>query len=183
MLAFLSALLMLASSERVLGRLVHGAAARTTVLLGLTLLSSVAFYPAMYLGAALGNSRPIVYAQPGHRLLSRDAIIAQQDLIQTTLGKALGMIYCRKALGEGDKVELAGLGSLFVLIMAAQASHLMAPLEMCLRVAALAVDVLAMNVLAMAAQASHLMAPLEIVLAVDVLAIDVLAMAAQVWHR
>ena len=68
-LAFLSALLMLASSERVLGRLVHGAAARTTVLLGLTLLSSVAFYPAMYLGAALGNSRPIVYAQPGNTRL------------------------------------------------------------------------------------------------------------------
>jgi MFS family permease len=120
-LAFLSALLMLASSERVLGRIVHVAATRTNVLLGLTLLSSVAFYPAMYLGAALGNSRPIVYAQPGHRLLSRDAIIAQQDLVQTTLGKALGMIYCRKALGEGDHVHLAGLGSLFVVIMAAQA--------------------------------------------------------------
>ena len=31
------------------------------------------------------------------------------------------MIYCRKALGEGDHVHLAGLGSLFVVIMAAQA--------------------------------------------------------------
>jgi len=31
------------------------------------------------------------------------------------------MIYCRKALGEGDHVHLAGLGSLFLVIMAAQA--------------------------------------------------------------
>ena len=68
-LAFLSALLMLASSGRVLGRIVHVAARRTNALLGLTLLSSVAFYPAMYLGAALGNSRPIVYAQPGNTRL------------------------------------------------------------------------------------------------------------------
>ena len=45
----------------------------------------------------------------------------RQDLVQTTLGKALGMIYCRKALGEGDHVHLAGLGSLFLVIMAAQA--------------------------------------------------------------
>ena len=69
LLAFLSALLMLASSRRVLGRVVHVAARRTNALLGLTLLSSVAFYPAMYLGAALGNSRPIVYAQPGYTRL------------------------------------------------------------------------------------------------------------------
>ena len=68
-LAFLSALLMLASSGRVLGRIFHVAARRTNALLGLTLLSSVAFYPAMYLGAALGNSRPIVYAQPGNTRL------------------------------------------------------------------------------------------------------------------
>ena len=52
-----------------LGRVVHVAARRTNALLGLTLLSSVAFYPAMYLGAALGNSRPIVYAQPGNTRL------------------------------------------------------------------------------------------------------------------
>ena len=45
----------------------------------------------------------------------------RQDLVQTTLGKALGMVFCRKALGEGDHVHLSGLGSLFLVIMTAQA--------------------------------------------------------------
>ena len=31
------------------------------------------------------------------------------------------MVFCRKALGEGDHVHLSGLGSLFLVIMTAQA--------------------------------------------------------------
>ena len=81
----------------------------------------------MYLGAAIGNSHPISYAQADeHPLLSRDAIVAAQDVLQTTLGKGLGMVVCRSALLSVNAVgqpavELAALGRLFLLVMLLQA--------------------------------------------------------------
>ena len=85
----------------------------------LTLVASVLFYPAMYFGASLGNSHPLRYSVPGHPLLSRRAMLAQQEILQKTIGKGIGMVYCRVALG--DPPQLASLGKLFFLVMAAQA--------------------------------------------------------------
>ena len=85
----------------------------------LTVLASVLFYPAMYLGAAIGNSHPLKYAVAGHPLLSRKSMLAQQEILQKTIGKGLGMVYCRVALG--DPPHLAALGRVFAAIMAAQA--------------------------------------------------------------
>ena len=85
----------------------------------LTLSASMLFYPAMYFGAAIGNSHPLRFAIPEHPLLSRPAMLAQQEILQKTVGKGLGMVYCRVALG--DPPSLASLGRLFFGIMAAQA--------------------------------------------------------------
>jgi hypothetical protein len=84
----------------------------------LTLGASVLFYPAMYLGAAIGNSHPLRFARPGHPLLSRRSMLAQQEILQKTVGKGLGMVWCRMALG--DPPHLAALGRVFFGIMAAQ---------------------------------------------------------------
>ena len=51
----------------------------------LTLGASLLFYPAMYLGAALGNSHPLAYAVPGHPLLSLSAMVAEQEVRTLTL--------------------------------------------------------------------------------------------------
>ena len=88
----------------------------------LTLLASVLFYPAMYLGAALGNSHPLRFAVPGHPLLSLTAMVAEQEVLQTTLGKGLGMMFCRMALGDPAKVS--SLGQVFAAIMLAQGAVL-----------------------------------------------------------
>ena len=84
----------------------------------LTLGASMLFYPAMYLGAAIGNSHPLRFARPGHPLLSRRSMLAQQEILQKTVGKGLGMVWCRMALG--DPPHLAALGRVFFGIMAAQ---------------------------------------------------------------
>ena len=39
----------------------------------------------------------------GHALLSLSAMVAQQEVLQTTLGKGLGMMFCRIALGDPAK--------------------------------------------------------------------------------
>ena len=44
----------------------------------------------------------------------------QQDLLQTTLGKGLGMIYCRHVL-DRDYMQLSALGTVFLYVMIAQA--------------------------------------------------------------
>ena len=88
----------------------------------LTLGASLLFYPAMYLGAALGNSHPLAYAVPGHPLLSLSAMVAEQEVLQTTLGKGLGMMFCRMALGDPAKVS--SLGQVFAAIMLAQGAVL-----------------------------------------------------------
>lgn len=85
----------------------------------LTIAASILFYPAMYFGAAIGNSHPLRYAVSGHPLLSRPSMLAQQEILQKTIGKGLGMLYCRVALG--DPPRLAALGRLFFAVMAAQA--------------------------------------------------------------
>ena len=88
----------------------------------LTLGASLLFYPAMYLGAALGNSHPLAYAVPGHPLLSLSAMVAEQEVLQTTLGKGLGMMFCRMALGDPAKVS--SLGQVFAAIMLVQGAVL-----------------------------------------------------------
>ena len=90
--------------------------------LSLTLAASLLFYPSMYLGAALGNSHPLQYAVAGHPFLSRAAMVAQQEILQTTVGKGLGMITARAALG--DPPRISSLGVLFAAIMSAQAAVL-----------------------------------------------------------
>lgn len=84
----------------------------STAALALTLAASLLFYPAMYLGAAIGNSHPLLYAIPSHPLLSRSSMIAQQEILQTTVGKGLGMIFCRMALGDPPQVTLMKLACL-----------------------------------------------------------------------
>ena len=87
--------------------------------LGLTIGASLLFYPAMYLGAAIGNSHPLEYAVAGHPLLSRSSMLVQQELLQTTIGKGLGMIFGRVSLGDPPRV--AALGVLFAVVMLVQA--------------------------------------------------------------
>ena len=53
----------------------------------LTLFASMLFYPAMYLGASIGNSHPLRFAVPDHPLLSRRSMLAQQEILQKTIGK------------------------------------------------------------------------------------------------
>ena len=84
------------------GEAVGGAGLSATTLVALTVGASLLFYPAMYVGAALGNSHPLQFAQPP-TLLSRSAMVAQQELLQTTVGKA-GMLFCRVALGDPPRV-------------------------------------------------------------------------------
>ena len=79
---------------------------------------SVCFYGSVYLGAAMGNSHPLSYAVDGHPLLSRSAMIAEQQILQSTLGKGLGMVVCRVVLG--DPVRLENLARLFLCVMATQ---------------------------------------------------------------
>ena len=79
---------------------------------------SVCFYGSIYLGAAMGNSHPLSYAVEGHPLLSRSAMIAEQQILQSTLGKGLGMVVCRVVLG--DPVRLENLARLFLYVMATQ---------------------------------------------------------------
>ena len=79
---------------------------------------SVCFYGSIYLGAAMGNSHPLSYAVEGHPLLSRSAMIAEQQILQSTLGKGLGMVVCRVVLG--DPVRLENLARLFLCVMATQ---------------------------------------------------------------
>jgi MFS family permease len=79
---------------------------------------SVCFYGSVYLGAATGNSHPLSYAVDGHPLLSRSAMIAEQQILQSTLGKGLGMVVCRVVLG--DPVRLENLARLFLYVMATQ---------------------------------------------------------------
>ncbi len=88
-------------------------------LLALTFAASMLFYPSMYLGAALGNSHPLRFARPGHRFLSSRAMVAQQEVLQTTLGKGLGMLLARVVLGNPAKVS--NLGALFAVVMGCQA--------------------------------------------------------------
>ena len=90
---------------------------RVPFLLLLT-FGSVCFYGSIYLGAAMGNSHPLTYAVDGHPLLSRTAMIAQQQILQSTLGKGLGMVVCRVVLG--DPVRLASLARLFLCVMTTQ---------------------------------------------------------------
>ena len=90
---------------------------RAPFLLLLT-FGSVCFYGSIYLGAAMGNSHPLSYAVDGHPLLSRSAMIAEQQILQSTLGKGLGMVVCRVALG--DPVRLENLARLFLYVMATQ---------------------------------------------------------------
>ena len=66
---------------------------------------SVCFYGSIYLGAAMGNSHPLSYAVEGHPLLSRSAMIAEQQILQSTLGKGLGMVVCRVVLGDPVRLE------------------------------------------------------------------------------
>ena len=101
------------------GEAVGGAGLSATTLIALTVGASLLFYPAMYVGAALGNSHPLQFAQPLHPLLSRSAMVAQQELLQTTVGKGLGMLFCRVALGDPPRV--ASLGAIFLLVMVVQA--------------------------------------------------------------
>mmetsp|Transcript_19364 Transcript_19364/g.49511 ORF Transcript_19364/g.49511 Transcript_19364/m.49511 type:complete len:358 (+) Transcript_19364:1-1074(+) len=84
----------------------------------LTLGASILFYPAMYLGASIGNSHPLRFAVEGHPLLSRSSMLAQQEILQKTIGKGLGMVYCRTALG--DPPHLASLGRFFMVIVTTQ---------------------------------------------------------------
>ena len=58
-------------------------------MMALTLAASLLFYPAMYLGAALGNSHPLAYAVPGHPLLSLSAMVAEQEVLALALALAL----------------------------------------------------------------------------------------------
>ena len=88
----------------------------------LTLLASLLFYPSMYLSAALGNSHPLQFARPGHPLLSLSSMVAQQELLQTTIGKGLGMMFCRVALG--DPARVSSLGEVFAVIMLVQSAVL-----------------------------------------------------------
>merc|ERR1719272_1860293 len=90
---------------------------RVPFLLLLT-FGSVCFYGSIYLGAAMGNSHPLTYAVDGHPLLSRTAMIAQQQILQSTLGKGLGMVVCRVVLG--DPLRLASLARLFLCVMTTQ---------------------------------------------------------------
>ena len=101
------------------GEAVGGAGLSATTLIALTVGASLLFYPAMYVGAALGNSHPLQFAQPLRPLLSRSAMVAQQELLQTTVGKGLGMLFCRVALGDPPRV--ASLGAIFLLVMVVQA--------------------------------------------------------------
>ena len=108
-----------AHDPHVSGEAVGGAGLSATTLIALTVGASLLFYPAMYVGAALGNSHPLQFAQPLHPLLSRSAMVAQQELLQTTVGKGLGMLFCRVALGDPPRV--ASLGAIFLLVMVVQA--------------------------------------------------------------
>ena len=90
-LAIVAALLMIGSNQAFLLP-IAGRRGLRVVQQALAAGASLLFYPSMYLGAALGNSRPVRFALPGHAFLSRDAIMVQQDLLQTTLGKGLGQL-------------------------------------------------------------------------------------------
>lgn len=81
-------------------------------------IASVCFYASIYLGAAMGNSHPLQYAVEGHPLLSKQAMVAEQQILQSTLGKGLGMILCRVVLG--NPVKLENLGRLFLFTMLSQ---------------------------------------------------------------
>jgi len=81
-------------------------------------VGSVCFYGSIYLGAAMGNSHPLAYAVEGHPLLSRSAMVAEQQILQSTLGKGLGMVVCRVVLR--DPVRLENLGLLFLGVMLTQ---------------------------------------------------------------
>ena len=81
-------------------------------------IASVCFYASIYLGAAMGNSHPLQYAIEGHPLLSKQAMVAEQQILQSTLGKGLGMIVCRVVLG--NPVKLENLGRLFLFTMLSQ---------------------------------------------------------------
>ena len=73
----------------------------------------------MNFGAAIGNSHPLQYSVAGHPLLSRASMVAQQEILQTTVGKGLGMVLVRVALGDPPRVS--ALGELFGVLISAQA--------------------------------------------------------------
>ena len=119
-LAIVAALLMIGSNQSFLVP-IAGRRSLRVIQQALAAGASLLFYPAMYLGAALGNSRPVRFALPGHAFLSRDAIMVQQDLLQTTLGKGLGMVYCRQVLAGPGSVQLSNLGDVFLVVILSQA--------------------------------------------------------------
>ncbi len=119
-LAIVAALLMIGSNQSFLLP-IAGRRGLRVMQQALAAGASLLFYPSMYLGAALGNSRPVRFALPGHAFLSRDAIMVQQDLLQTTLGKGLGMVYCRQVLAGPGSVQLSNLGDVFLVVILSQA--------------------------------------------------------------
>lgn len=68
----------LASAAGLTRRDAQGDGVMTAMLL--TVAASMLFYPSMYLGAAIGNSHPLLYAIPGHPILSRSSMLAQQEV-------------------------------------------------------------------------------------------------------
>ena len=83
-----------------------------------TILTALFIYPSVVVGSALSNSHPVKYQQKDHPLLNVRAILLQQEIVQAALGPAVGLYFCRTALGY--PVATHNLGIIFVCIAAIQ---------------------------------------------------------------
>lgn len=87
--------------------------------IALTLGASFVFYPSMYLSGALGNAHALRYAQPGHPLLSKAAMVGQQEVVGFPIGSGLGLLVCRVAF-PGRQLTPPSIGELFLGVMSVQ---------------------------------------------------------------
>ena len=96
-----------------------GAGLSATTLIALTVGASLLFYPAMYVGAALGNSHPLQFAQPLHPCSAAVGDGRPARAAPDHRRQGAGMLFCRVALG--DPLRVASLGAIFLLVMVVQA--------------------------------------------------------------
>jgi len=85
-----------------------------------TLLTAVFFYPSQILGASIANAYPLNFAIPESKWLSRQSMLAQQELVMP-VGNGLGMLMGRVMIGRDPNLFLRYLGLSFLGVMVLQA--------------------------------------------------------------
>lgn len=86
--------------------------------LAVVILTAFFIYPSVVIGAALSNSHPVKFQQPKHPLLNVEALLFEQELVQSAFGPALGLYFGRLVLGEPPSTD--GLGLIYCILAALQ---------------------------------------------------------------